>query len=77
MCSLIIIMELSAMKKYPVKCKVKFKEICLISFCLRYLLEKLCHYQAGFVQGQIFFLCDDLLVKACVSKSALKALEED
>ena len=55
MYSFIIIMELSAMKKNPVKCKVKFKEICLISFCLRYLLEKLCHHQACFVQGQMFF----------------------
>ena len=55
MCNFIIIMELSAMKKNPVKCKVKFKELCWISFCLRYLLEKLCHYQAYFVHGQMFF----------------------
>ena len=70
-------MELSALKKNPVECKVKFKEICWISFCLRYLLEKLCHYQVYFVQEKCFFLGDDLLVKTCVSKSVLKALEED
>ena len=46
MCSFIIIMELSAMKKNPVKCKAKFEEICWIPFWLRYLLGKLCHFQA-------------------------------